>query len=71
MGAWRFLRVNFGERLFDRFPFQGIHRQSAASPATGSHAAATIWSRDKLLAAAFETKCTRCRMTNERMTTSR
>jgi 2-oxoglutarate dehydrogenase E1 component len=36
MGAWRFLKVHLGERLFDRFPFAGIHRQSAASPATGS-----------------------------------
>jgi 2-oxoglutarate dehydrogenase E1 component len=36
MGAWRFLKIHFGERLFDRFPFAGIHRQSAASPATGS-----------------------------------
>src|SRR5690606_23369195 len=36
MGAWRFLRIHFGERLFDRFPFEGISRLSAASPATGS-----------------------------------
>jgi 2-oxoglutarate dehydrogenase E1 component len=36
MGAWRFFRIHFGEKLFDRFPFHGIHRQSAASPATGS-----------------------------------
>jgi 2-oxoglutarate dehydrogenase E1 component len=37
MGAWRFLRVKFGERLFDRLPFHGISRPAAASPATGSH----------------------------------
>ena len=36
MGAWRFLRIHFGERLFDRLPFSGVCRQSAASPATGS-----------------------------------
>ncbi len=36
MGAWRYFKVHFGERMFDRFPFAGIHRQSAASPATGS-----------------------------------
>ena len=37
MGAWRFLRVNLGERLFDRWPLTGISRPAAASPATGSH----------------------------------
>ena len=37
MGAWRFLRVKFGARLFDRLPFAGITRPAAASPATGSH----------------------------------
>ncbi len=52
MGAWRFLRINFGERLFDRFPLSGIHRQSAASPATGSHSSHKM-EQDKLLAAAF------------------
>ena len=36
MGAWRNLRYNFGERLFDRLPFSGIYRRAAASPATGS-----------------------------------
>ena len=36
MGAWRFLKIHFGERLLERFPFSGIYRQSAASPATGS-----------------------------------
>jgi 2-oxoglutarate dehydrogenase E1 component len=37
MGAWRFLRVHFGERLFGRLPFAGISRRPSASPATGSH----------------------------------
>jgi 2-oxoglutarate dehydrogenase E1 component len=37
MGAWRFLRIRFGEKLFGRFPFQGISRATSASPATGSH----------------------------------
>jgi 2-oxoglutarate dehydrogenase E1 component len=37
MGAWRFLRTMFGERLFDRLPFSGISRPASASPATGSH----------------------------------
>ncbi len=37
MGAWWFLRVNFGDKLFDRLPLTGIARRLAASPATGSH----------------------------------
>ncbi len=36
MGAWRYLKVHIGEWLFDRLPFSGIYRLSAASPATGS-----------------------------------
>jgi 2-oxoglutarate dehydrogenase E1 component len=36
MGAWRYMRVNFGERLFGKFPFSGISREASASPATGS-----------------------------------
>jgi 2-oxoglutarate dehydrogenase E1 component len=36
MGAWRYLRVRFGESLLERHPFIGIYRRSAASPATGS-----------------------------------
>ena len=36
MGAWRYLRVQFGEKLFDNFPFSGIYRPESASPATGS-----------------------------------
>jgi len=36
MGAWRYLRVQFGEKLFDSFPFSGIYRPASASPATGS-----------------------------------
>lgn len=37
MGAWNYLRIQFGERLFGRFPFQGISRPESATPATGSH----------------------------------
>jgi len=37
MGAWRYLLANFSERLLGRFPFQGITRPAAATPATGSH----------------------------------
>jgi len=44
MGAWRFLRVHFGETLFGQFPFAGIRRPASASPATGS---ARIHKRDQ------------------------
>jgi 2-oxoglutarate dehydrogenase E1 component len=37
MGAWRFLKIRFGEAVLGRFPFKGIWRPAAASPATGSH----------------------------------
>jgi 2-oxoglutarate dehydrogenase E1 component len=37
MGAWRYLRIQFLERLFGRYPFRGVYRPAAASPATGSH----------------------------------
>ena len=36
MGAWRFLRVTWGERLLGRLPFYGVSRPASASPATGS-----------------------------------
>ena len=36
MGAWRFLRIKLGDKIFGRFPFDGISRPEAASPATGS-----------------------------------
>ncbi len=37
MGAWRFLRVLWGESIFRRYPFSGVARPASASPATGSH----------------------------------
>jgi 2-oxoglutarate dehydrogenase E1 component len=36
MGAWIFLRMQLGEKLFGRFAFTGISRPASASPATGS-----------------------------------
>ncbi len=52
MGAWRFLRVHFGETLYGKFPFAGIRRPSSPSPASGS---ARIHKRDQkfLIAQAF------------------
>lgn len=37
MGAWRYLRARFGDKLLDKFPFAGVSRPASASPATGSH----------------------------------
>lgn len=36
MGVWRFIRVHFGDRIDQRFPFLGFSRPEASSPATGS-----------------------------------
>jgi 2-oxoglutarate dehydrogenase E1 component len=36
MGAWYFLRVRFGDKMFKRYPFDGVSRPPSASPATGS-----------------------------------
>jgi 2-oxoglutarate dehydrogenase E1 component len=52
MGAWRFFRIHFGDKLLDRFPFSGVCRQSAASPATGSKKSHDL-EQNELLAAAF------------------
>ncbi len=37
MGAWIYMHIQFGEKLFGRFPFSGITRPASASPAAGSH----------------------------------
>ncbi len=52
MGAWRFLRCRIGKRLFDRWPFAGIYRPAAASPASGSNRSHKI-EQEQLLALAF------------------
>ncbi len=52
MGAWRYLRVRFGERLLGRYPFQGIHRPASSSPATGSASSHKL-EQKQLLATAF------------------
>jgi 2-oxoglutarate dehydrogenase E1 component len=36
MGAWRYMRIRFGEKLAGRLPFSRISRPASASPATGS-----------------------------------
>ncbi len=52
MGAWSFLRMQFGETLFERLPFSGIYRRASASPATGSASSHRL-EQDELIAAAF------------------
>jgi 2-oxoglutarate dehydrogenase E1 component len=52
MGAWYYLRAQFGEELFGRFPFAVISRPESASPATGS-ASSHKREQGRLLAAAF------------------
>ncbi|HEY2882270.1 MAG TPA: 2-oxoglutarate dehydrogenase E1 component [Pirellulales bacterium] len=52
MGAWRYLKIHLGERLLDRFPFTGVYRQSAASPATGSASSHKL-EQEELLARAL------------------
>jgi 2-oxoglutarate dehydrogenase E1 component len=52
MGAWRYLRVRFGERLLGRHPFQGVHRPASSSPATGSNSSHKL-EQKKLIATAF------------------
>jgi 2-oxoglutarate dehydrogenase E1 component len=37
MGAWIYMRIQFGESLFGRWPFAGIFRPPSAAPAAGSH----------------------------------
>jgi 2-oxoglutarate dehydrogenase E1 component len=36
MGAWNFMQIHFGQKLFERFPLEGIARPVSATPATGS-----------------------------------
>jgi 2-oxoglutarate dehydrogenase E1 component len=44
MGAWRYLKVRFGERMPGDHPLEGLRRPASASPATGS---AKIHKRDQ------------------------
>ena len=53
MGAWGFLRMRFGERLLDQYPYRGICRPEAASPATGSATSHKI-EQQNILKQAFE-----------------
>ncbi len=53
MGTWGFLRTRFGERLLDQYPYRGVCRPEAASPATGSATSHKI-EQQNILKQAFE-----------------
>lgn len=55
MGAWRFLRVKLGTKLFENFPFSVVSRPASASPATGS-TNSHKQEQARLLAEAFQVK---------------
>jgi 2-oxoglutarate dehydrogenase E1 component len=55
MGAWPYLRVRFGDRLFNRFPFAGISRSASATPATGSFRRHKL-EQTELITRAFDAK---------------
>ena len=52
MGAWRFLRIRWGQTLYGR-PFWGVYRPASASPATGSASSHRI-EQAEIIRAAFE-----------------
>jgi 2-oxoglutarate dehydrogenase E1 component len=52
MGAWRFLKIRFGEAVLGRLPLTGISRPASASPASGSHSSHKK-EQEQLIAAAF------------------
>ena len=52
MGAWRYLRARFGERLFGRFPLTVVSRPESATPASGAASAHKL-EQERLLLAAF------------------
>ncbi len=52
MGAQTYIKLRFGESVYDRFPFLTISRPESASPATGSSASHRI-EQDGLIEQAF------------------
>lgn len=53
MGAGWFMRLQYGEKLFNRFPFSFVARPASASPATGSKGSHKI-EQERILETAFE-----------------
>ena len=54
MGAYRYMRVRFGDDLLGRWPFRGVCRAESASPATGSAASHRIEQRQLIAEALGE-----------------
>jgi 2-oxoglutarate dehydrogenase E1 component len=52
MGAWTYIRMNFGERVFGRYPLSRVCRAISSSPATGSASSHRI-EQQELIDAAF------------------
>lgn len=52
MGAWRFIRISYGDRLLNRFPLTCVSRPASASPATGSKTSHKL-EQAELIAKAF------------------
>jgi 2-oxoglutarate dehydrogenase E1 component len=52
MGAQSYIKLRFGESVYDRFPFLSISRPESASPATGSSASHRI-EQDGIIEQAF------------------
>ncbi len=54
MGAWRYLKVMLGDRLFGSYPLIAVTRPAAASPATGSSGTHKLEQQELLNAALAE-----------------
>ena len=52
MGAWSYMRARFGGVLFGRYPFRGVTRPEAATPASGALSSHRM-EQERLLTAAF------------------
>ena len=52
MGAWPYLRMKFGDRIYDRQRFYAVTRPASASPATGSRSAHLL-EQEELISEAF------------------
>jgi 2-oxoglutarate dehydrogenase E1 component len=54
MGAWRYMRIRFGELIAGSWPFSWISRAASASPATGSANSHRL-EQQEIIDAAFNT----------------
>ena len=58
MGAWPYLKLNFGDELAERFQLRRVSRVESASPSTGSMAAHKL-EQSELIDEAFAGQATR------------